>query len=107
MKTHGEIDHRSLRLARAIVSRIDHDPQHAGLDRAREVCKRWMSRNPSPAVKEWADIVAHPWSEVRAVLLNESEDGQRLRQSSPFCGILTPRQRWQIYKQVKHEARGS
>jgi hypothetical protein len=36
---------------------------------------------------------------VRAVLLDESDEGQRLRQSDPFCGILTPEERWKIYRE--------
>jgi len=41
---------------------------------------------------------------VRAVLLDESDEGQRLRQSDPFCGVLTPRERWEIYRQAAADA---
>ena len=42
-------------------------------------------------------ILQRPWEEVRTLLLDESDEGQRLRQTDPFCGILTPEERWQIY----------
>jgi hypothetical protein len=31
-------------------------------------------------------------------MVSPSEKARRLRQSSPFCGILTPRERWKIYE---------
>ena len=86
-------------MARAVAERIDADPQRCGLDRARAVCQRWAERTASPAVLEWAAILRRPWPEIRAVLLDPSEEGRRLRQSGPFCGILQPRERWLIYKE--------
>jgi hypothetical protein len=98
MKTHQQIDERSLALARAIVDKIDRDPQRAGLEKARATCRRWFQERPLPAIREWMEILDRPWEEIRAVLLDESEHGQRLRQSDPFCGILTPQGRWDIYQ---------
>jgi hypothetical protein len=98
MVSHADIDRRSRDLARAVVSRIDADPTRAGLERARSNCRRWLSRGPQPAVEEWLCILDAPWEQVRTVLLDGSEEGQRLRQSTPFCGILTPRERWQFYR---------
>jgi len=56
-------------------------------------------QTPQPATAEWMDVLKKPWSEVRSVLLDDSEKGRLLRQSNPFCGILTPRERWSIYQQ--------
>ena len=99
MRTHQQIDKRSLRMARGIVAKIDQDPARAGLAKARSVCQRWYDQRPSPAIKEWLDILQQPWEQIREVLLDESENGKRLRQSDPFCGILTPRERWEIYRE--------
>ncbi len=101
MKTHQQIDQRSLALARAIVARIDRDPARAGLAQARATCQRWLNQRPLPAVREWMEILRRPWEEIRALLLDESERGQRLRQSDPFCGILSPRERWEIYRSYR------
>ena len=98
MNTHESIDSRSLAMARAIAARIDADPSRAGLARARAVCQRWCRQRRSPAHEEWQAILERPWGEVREVLLDESEEGKRLRQSAPFCGILAPRERWAIYR---------
>lgn len=83
---------------RAIVRKIDEDPDRRGLEHAREVCRRWVKAGNRPAM-EWARILERPWEGVRAVLLDESDEGQRLRQSDPFCGILSPHERWAIYRE--------
>jgi len=107
MRTHQEIDNRSLVLAQAVADRIDKDPQHEGLRLARENCARWMERNASPAILEWQLLLGQEWESVRKVLLDNGELGQRLRQSSPFCGILTPRERWDIYRRFSDENSGT
>jgi hypothetical protein len=104
MKTHEQIDERSLTLAREIVEKIDRDPARTGLERARVTARRWFERDPAPAIKEWLEILEQPWEEIRELLLDESEHGQRLRQSDPFCGILTPRERWMIYRAYHEES---
>ncbi len=107
MKTHQDIDRRSLALAHAIVAIIDADPERAGLRKARETCARWMQTTPGPAVAEWGRILGRRWEDVRAVLLREDQEGQRLRQNSPFCGILTPRERWGLYRKFDRESKAA
>ena len=103
MKTHEQIDRRSLALARAVADAIDRDPSRAGLERARKTCGRWRLQSPSPAVVEWSRILELEWDEIRPLLLDPGEQGRRLRQSSPFCGVLSPRERWEIYRRFAHE----
>ncbi len=97
MRTHQEIDERSLALAHAVADQIDRDPQREGLRLARENCTRWLQRGAHPAILEWQCLLGQEWESVRKVLLDDSEEGRRLRQSTPFCGILTPQERWEIY----------
>jgi hypothetical protein len=98
MKTHREIDERSLALARAVAAKIDADPRRLGLIKAREVLQLWEARDSLPVYREWRSIIEKSWPEVRRVLCDEGERGKRLRQSDPFCGILKPQERWAIYK---------
>lgn len=104
MRTHHEIDLRSLELARAVVARIDSDPERRGLERARETCGRWLRTAPAPAIEEWSRLLSGDWSEIRLRLLDEGEEGQRLRQSSPFTGILEPAERWEILRRFRDES---
>jgi hypothetical protein len=101
MRSHGLIDERSLALARAIVSHIDADPGHAGLEHARATCARWLAGGAPDSVSEWSVILGRDWPEIRAVLLDDSEDGRRRRQSNPFCGILGREERRAIYKEYR------
>lgn len=99
MRTHQEIDRRSLEMVRRIVAKIDADPERRGLAHARRVCERWVAQGIVSA-REWLRILERPWEDIRAILLDESDEGQRLRQTDPFCGILTPGERWQIYREA-------
>src|SRR5438034_9484020 len=80
VRTHDAIDRRSLTMVRRIVEKIDGDPAQAGLAHAREVCERWVERGNHSAV-EWMTILQRSWPELRSVLLDESEEGKRLRQT--------------------------
>ena len=103
MKTHEEVDRRSLALARAVVSAIERDPARDGLIKARQTCVRWQRQAPSPAIAEWLVTLQGDWEEIRPILLDPGERGQRLRQSNPFCGILSPRERWEICRRFSRE----
>lgn len=100
VRTHQEIDRRSLEMVRRIVAKIDADPERQGLSHARRVCERWVAQGIRSA-REWLTLLDKPWEEVRAILLDESDEGQRLRQTDPFCGILTPGERWEIYREAR------
>jgi len=103
MKTHQDIDRRSLALAQVVAAAIDRDPSQAGLSRARRTCARWLRDAPAPAIAEWCGILERDWPEIRETLLDPGEKGRRLRQSSPFCGILSPRERWELYRRFARE----
>jgi hypothetical protein len=105
VKSHGEIDERSLALARVIAGRIDSDPEHRAIERARALCARWSETAPCGDVKVWTEVLRRSWPEIRAVLLEPSERGARLRQSNPFCGVISPRERWRLYRSFRHDPR--
>ena len=107
MKSHDDIDRRSLALARAVIATIDADPDRKGLLTARATCARWLAGHPSPVLQEWQVLLSGDWPTLRAVLMDEGPEGRRLRQSSPFCGILSNRQRWDIYRRFQHEPKAA
>jgi hypothetical protein len=89
---------RSLALHSVIAIRIDRDPRL--LAKARTNLRRWRARfreKPELWWQEWNLLLRRPWSEVRATLSDNSEQATRLRQSSPFVGILTAPERRRIY----------
>jgi hypothetical protein len=100
VRTHQEIDRRSLEMVRRIVAKIDADPERRGLAHAKSVCDRWVAQGIVSA-REWQRLLERSWDDIRAILLDESNEGQRLRQTDPFCGILTPSERWEIYRGMR------
>ena len=90
-------------MVRCIVAKIDADPDRHGLAHAKRVCQRWVAQG-IPSAREWLVLLEKPWEEVRVILLDESDEGQRLRQTDPFCGILTPAERWQIYRESERSS---
>lgn len=78
-----------------IATRIAHElPAHPEwIDVARSNLDRWTQRNSNaPSLlkcyDEWREILRRPVEEIRDVLLSSSDEGQRLRQNSPFAGVL-------------------
>ena len=100
MRSHEWIDERSLAFDEAVLSKLRKDP--ALLDRARTTLNRWVKqREPHPpqVLIEWREILtAWPFERILTLLSRSDEDARRLRQSSPFCGILSAEERLSILK---------
>ena len=102
--SHEVHDAVSLELARRIAAGL---PEHAEwLDVARANLRRWSGQNQNaPALlrsyAEWEKLLARPVVEICEVLLAESDEGQRLRQNSPFAGVLTNVERFTLLKAWK------
>ena len=96
---HPDIDRRVLELARITVARIDENPAlvQIGLDNI----ERWTRQKGGYLPRchaEWKQLIeAHPWERLREMLLEESDEGQRLRSSHPFTGLVTEQERRRIY----------
>lgn len=99
VRTHEQIEQRSLRMARAIAEKLETGDLSAGLERARKVNRRWCNQSPTRLHRDWAEILRNDWPAIRSVLLDPSERGAQLRQNNPFCGILTPQERWAFYRE--------
>ena len=99
---HALLDARRLATHREIAKRIDADP--ALLSKALGNIERWsrqMGRTPA-ALAEWQGLLRTlPWERIRPLLVQDDEESRRLRQSSPFVGILTQRERMEIRRAVR------
>jgi hypothetical protein len=69
--------------------------------------KRWLanpdySESNRQAILEWKRIIETTTVAALVTLLeSSSEEARRLRQSSPFCGILTPGERQAIFRKYE------
>jgi hypothetical protein len=100
MKDHRLIDERSLAFDRLIVEKLRRDPTL--VDKARANLSRWLQtydQRSVPTLLEWQRLLDGPFVELLAILESTGERAARLRQSSPFCGILTPAERLAIIRE--------
>lgn len=106
-RSHEWVDARSLELAQAIAVKVAAQPAY--LERAKATLERWKGRRASwpNALREWEDLLA--WSsleQVLARLVEDSEEGRRRRQSSPFTGVLSESERREIFARYEGIHRG-
>jgi hypothetical protein len=61
-----------------------------------------LSESCKDALREWQTILSnHSLNEVLEILIEDSDEGQRLRQSSPFSGILSQRERLEVFRRYE------
>jgi hypothetical protein len=94
---HQRLEERSIALHKRISELLEAGPQLLSL--ARENLQKGVQIHGELQVfQEWRRILDCPMDEIRAILVSPSEKARWLRQSSPFSGILEPRERWNIYE---------
>jgi hypothetical protein len=94
---HTRLDERSLALHGLVAQKLAADP--ALIEHARDNVRRWQmaTGSPSPALAEWEKILDGSLDDIATLLVERSENAARLRQSSPFAGVLTDAERKAIY----------
>lgn len=104
--SHEYQDRVSLELARRIAAQLPHRPEL--LELARDNLDRAITRNQdAPAMlracTEWREILERPIDQIIDILTSETDEGQRLRQNSPFAGGLPPREVWEIKRRLRND----
>ena len=97
--SHRLLEARSLAMHALIASKIVRDPTLSAIPRNN--IERWSARwkDDAPAwLYEWTEMLKQPWSRVAALITEPSERAARLRQSSPFAGVLSKEERRRIYE---------
>lgn len=95
---HRVAEVRSLAMHVMAARRIDADP--ALLAGARATLNRWRERygeRPPAAIAEWRTLLARPWPEIASRATALTEEGARLRQSSPLATVLSAAERRRIH----------
>ena len=102
MKDHRLIDERSLALHRAVAEKLRAQP--ALLGRAKANLQRWeadASPRVRPVFAEWRSLLDGPFDGLLALLTADDAPATRLRQSSPFAGLLTASERFAILREFQ------
>lgn len=99
---HRRIDERSLAFDQLTAEKLLADP--ALVDRGLANIERWLV-TCSPAVRpvllEWRGVLEGPLEDLLAIMLSTDERATRLRQSSPFAGVLSAAERNAILKRFQ------
>ena len=78
-----------------MAAKLEAQPQLVEVARAN--LQRWLSTNPAAALREWWQMLeVTPLPALLALLRSPGDEAARLRQSSPFAGLLTPMERQAI-----------
>jgi hypothetical protein len=93
------VEARSLAMHVLAARHIARDPRL--LDRARATVERWVGRygeRAPAALLEWQALLKRPWEEVLSRATAFSEEGARLRKSSPLATLLAEDERLRVYE---------
>lgn len=108
MTVHQRREQESLEIHRRIARRLDDDAVPV-LEKARANLCRWLASRGEDSLaavyREWECLLGSlSAAEVSRLLVSEDERSTRLRQSSPFAGVLSPREVWEIKRSCRHAA---
>jgi hypothetical protein len=95
---------RSLAYHREIARRLREDP--GLLDEARARAERWAASAGRSAhlAARWRQLLDRGIASVLEVLEDPGEEAEELRHASPFAGMIDPRARWRIWREVRDGA---
>ena len=99
---HPRNDQRSIWLHRAIAYKLLAEPNTV-LAKARQHTA-WMHHDPHTRAyaHRWDALLALPVDELARRLTENTEEMIALRQCTPFAGVLSPQERWDIYRAFRH-----
>jgi hypothetical protein len=101
---HSVLDRRSLAFHVAIAEKLRSDPKllEKVHDRLRSLLSDdRVSISTRDAYREWLEVIEqHSFEEVLALLVDPSKEGTRLRQATPFAGILSRTEREAIARKM-------
>jgi len=107
--SHAFLDEFALAYHRAVAKRLRAEPE-AVLERAHRNLNRWTEGDAFGAgerasLEEWQEILSEAdVDRLIAIMTDTSDEGQRLRSSSPFVGALSPEERLEILAACEQRA---
>jgi hypothetical protein len=95
VRSHEWIDRRSLALHEAVAAKLEASPELLGV--ARSNLARWLAHRQTAALREWQTLLdERSVDQIVRLLRSDDETARRMRQSSPFAGVLSARERLAI-----------
>ena|SRR5258705_12084879 len=99
--SHEQLDRRSLEMHRFIADKIRAEPDLFVV--ASRNIERWShtATRSHAHLEEWARILNKGMQVALAFATEDSEHATELRQSTPFSGVLSPKERWDFLRKWK------
>jgi hypothetical protein len=107
--SHAFLDEFALAYHRTVAERLHGEPE-AVLERARRNLDRWTEGDAfgpgeRASLEEWRVILGEAdVDRLIEIITDTSDEGQRLRSSSPFVGALSPEERLEILAACEQRA---
>lgn len=107
--SHAFLDEFALAYHRAVADRLRSEPS-AVLGHARRNLDRWTEGDAfgpgeQASLEEWRRILDEAdVGRLIEVITDASDEGQRLRSSSPFVGVLSPEERLEVLAACEQRA---
>ncbi len=94
-------EERSLELHRIIAKRLGDEPQLVADAVAR--LARWREAQVLSGyyAEAWLALLQGPRDKLRAAMTDDGPRGRELRQTTPFAGVVDPRTRWRVWREVR------
>lgn len=98
----------SLALGRAVARHLEADGEAVRAVAERNLNRARAEYDVEPQwIRQWQQLLDGPVEALIDVLTSPDEDARVLRQSSPFAGVLSSRERWAILAEVKKARRAA
>jgi hypothetical protein len=101
-------DEYSLALGRAVARHLRDNEARVRARAQRNLTRSRALSDVVPSwVHQWQALLDGPTDQLVEVLTSPDERARVLRQSSPFAGVLSPRERWAVLADVKEARRAA
>ncbi len=94
-------EERSLELHRIIAKRLADEPQLVTDAVARLARWRETQALSDYYATIWLELLEGPREILLAVMTDDGPRGRELRQATPFAGVVEPRTRWRVWREVR------
>jgi hypothetical protein len=100
---HRIAERRSLAYHQLVAERIRRDPRL--IEQALARVARWLAEGRAPHyARAWQSVLSGSIEDVCRVVEADTEEARALRQATPFAGVIDPRERWKIWREVASSA---
>lgn len=95
-------ERRSLELHHVVAAKLADEPVRI-IRHARSNVRKMRSVSPgaTPLLAEWRRLLALPVGDLIDALTDPRPRARELRHVTPFAGVLTPTERWNVYRRFR------